>query len=157
MTDSSPGTLAAIEVDEFLPHPVATVWRALITPSLLAMWLMENDFEPIVGHRFRMRGIPVPAVGFSGLVASEVLEIVPERRLVISWADANAGNALASVVTFSLVPEGSGTRLLLRHDGFDASDPTQVVAHRIMSSGWRSQVLSRLVSVLASPPPQVCI
>ena len=133
---------------EFLPHPVSKVWRALTTPALLAQSLMENDFEPVVGHRFGMQGIPVPAVGFSGQVVSGVLEVVPESRLAISWADALGGNALASVVTFTLVPEGSGTRLLLRHSGFNASDPSQVAAHRVMSGGWRSQVLPRLVGVL---------
>ncbi len=148
MTDAPDTTLAAIEVDEFLPHPPAKVWRVLTTPSLMAKWLMENDFEPVVGHRFRMQGIPVPAVGFTGQVTSEVLEVVPGEKLSISWADALGGNALSSVVTFTLVPEGTGTRLFLRHAGFDPSDPTQVIAHRIMSGGWRSQVLSRLVELL---------
>jgi uncharacterized protein YndB with AHSA1/START domain len=152
MTDPQPEALAPIEVDEFLPYPPETVWAALVTPAVLAEWLMENDFEPVVGHRFQMRGIPVPAVGFSGLVSSEVLELVPEQRLVISWADANSGNALASTVTFTLIAEGTGTRLLLRHDGFDASDPAQVTAHRIMNGGWRSQVFPRLLAVLEVGP-----
>jgi uncharacterized protein YndB with AHSA1/START domain len=141
-------TLAPIEVDEFLAHSPAKVWRALTDPALMARWLMDNDFEPLQGHRFQMRGIPVPAVGFTGLVASEVLEIEPRNLLRISWRDAGAGNALASTVTFTLTAEGNGTRLVIRHDGFDSSDPTQVVAHRIMSGGWRSQVLSRLVELL---------
>lgn len=144
MTD----TLAPIELDEFLPHPPAKVWRALTTPSLLAKWLMNNDFEPVVGHRFSMQGIPVPAVGFTGLVDSEVIAIEPERMLQISWSDAGHGNALASTVTFRLEPEGTGTRFFLRHDGFNASDPAQVAAHRIMSGGWRGQVLPRLIAVL---------
>ena len=99
-------TLTAIELDEFLPHPPAKVWRALTEPALIAAWLMENDFEPVIGHRYTMRGTPVPAVGFSGLVASEVLEIDPERLLRISWRDAEAGNNLNSTVTWTLVPEG---------------------------------------------------
>ena len=145
-------TLAPIEVDEFLPHSPAKVWRALTTPALMEKWLMKNDFEPVVGHRFSMQGIPVPAVGFTGLVDSEVLIVEPEKRLSISWRDGGNGNALRSTVTWTLVPEGTGTRLFLRHDGFDASDPTQVIAHRIMSGGWRSQVLSRLVALLAETP-----
>jgi uncharacterized protein YndB with AHSA1/START domain len=148
MTD----VLAPIEVDEFLPHPVAKVWRAITDPALLARWLMENDFEPVLGHKFTMRGIPVPAVGFTGLVASEVLELVPESVLKISWRDAGQGNALASTVTFTLVAEGTGTRLVIRHEGFDPSDPAQVAAHRIMSGGWRGQVLPRLVDVLSGSP-----
>lgn len=142
-------TLPAIELNEFLPHTVEHVWRAIVTPELLAQWLMENDFQPVAGRRFHMRGVPVPAVGFSGQVISEVLEVAPPRRLVISWADALEGNALQSVVTFELGAEGAGTRLKLRHDGFDEGDPAQSVAHRILSVGWRAQVLPRLKALLA--------
>jgi uncharacterized protein YndB with AHSA1/START domain len=146
MTDA----LTAIEVDRFLPHPPSVVWRALTTPELLARWLMPNDFRPVVGHRFRMQGVPVPAVGFSGKVSSEVLEVQQERLLRISWSDAEEGNALASTVTFTLVPEGTGTRLLLRHAGFDPADPSQVTAHRIMSGGWASRIVPALEALLPS-------
>ena len=39
-----------IRVDEYLPHSVAKVWRALTDSDLLARWLMPNDFklEPVV-------------------------------------------------------------------------------------------------------------
>ncbi|MEQ4518180.1 SRPBCC domain-containing protein [Pseudarthrobacter sp. B907] len=143
-----PLTLTAIKLDEFLPHPPAMVWRALTEPALIATWLMENNFEPVVGHRYTMRGTPVPAVGFSGLVASEVLEIVPERLLRISWRDANAGNNLSSTVTWTLVQEGTGTRLFLTHEGFDPEEPSHVVAHRIMGGGWRGQILKKLTEML---------
>ncbi|MBB6404529.1 SRPBCC domain-containing protein [Arthrobacter sp. AZCC_0090] len=141
--------LTTIEVQEFLPYPPAKVWRALTEPELLARWLMENDFQAIVGHQFKMRGIPVPAVGFSGLVASEVLEVDAGKRLRISWRDANSGNSLNSTVTWSVSPEGAGTRLSLVHDGFDPNEPTHVASHRIMSGGWRNQVLPRLAQTLA--------
>ena len=72
--------LTTIEVELFLPHATETVWRALTEPELISRWLMENDFEPEIGHQFQMRGIPVPAVGFSGIVASEVLELEDRKR-----------------------------------------------------------------------------
>jgi uncharacterized protein YndB with AHSA1/START domain len=144
-----PTTLTAIELDEFLPHPPSKVWRALTEPALIATWLMDNDFQPIVGHRYTMRGTPVPAAGFSGMVASEVLEIDPERLLRISWRDANAGNNLSSTVTWTLVPEGTGTRLFLVHEGFDPEEPSHLIAHRIMGGGWRGQILRRLTETLA--------
>ena len=141
-------TLPPIELDEFLHHAPEKVWRALTTPSLMSQWLMENNFEAVVGHRFSMKGIPVPAVGFTGLVDSEVLVVDPPHVLSISGQDGVNGNALRSTVTWTLVPQGAGTRLFLRHEGFDASDPSQAIAHRIMGGGWRSQVLTRLVTVL---------
>ena len=54
----------AIRTDSFFPHPPEKVWRALTDPQLLAAWLMPNDFEPRVGHRFTFRTDPVPAHGF---------------------------------------------------------------------------------------------
>lgn len=141
-------TLPPIELDEFFPHPPVVVWRALTDSRLMASWLMENDFEPVVGHTFQMKGIPVPAVGFTGQVASEVLQVEENHLLSISWRDAGSGNALSSTVTWRLEPEGDGTRLFLTHDGFDPADPTQVIAHRIMSGGWRSRVIPRLTEVV---------
>ncbi len=140
-------TLTAIELDELLPQPPARVWRALTEPEQIAAWLMENDFEPVVGHRYTMRGTPVPAVGFSGLVANQVLDINPERLLRISWRDANAGNGLNSTVTWSLAPEGGGTRLCLVHEGFDPQEPSHVTSHRIMSGGWR-RMMDKLSAAL---------
>ncbi len=111
---------------------------------------MANDLSPVVGHRYTMRGTPVPAVGFSGLVASEVLEIDPERLLRISWRDGNAGNDLNSTVTWRLVPEAGGTRLILVHEGFDLEEPSHVVAHRIMGAGcWRGRILEKLIEMLS--------
>ncbi|MEZ2389522.1 SRPBCC domain-containing protein [bacterium RCC_150] len=141
--------LTAIEVEESLPQAPSLVWRALTEPGLLARWLMENDFQAVVGHRFQMRGIPVPAVGFSGLVASEVLELDAGERLRISWRDAKSGNTLASTVTWTISPDNPGTRLSLVHEGFNPEDPTHVASHRIMSGGWRNHVIPRLKETLA--------
>jgi uncharacterized protein YndB with AHSA1/START domain len=69
----------AIHTDAFLPYPPQKVWRALTDPGLLASWLMPNDFEPRVGHRFTFRTDPVPAHGFDGIVRCEVLELVLGR------------------------------------------------------------------------------
>lgn len=139
---SEPGT---IHVDQFLPHPPERVWRVLTEPDLLARWLMPSDFAPEVGHRFSFRTDPVPATGFDGVVHCEVLDLVPGQRLRISW---RSGAAFASTVTWTLVPEGAGTRLLLEHAGFDVDDPEQLLALRIMGGGWRSRMPRRLAALL---------
>jgi uncharacterized protein YndB with AHSA1/START domain len=143
MTDE----LASIHVDEFLPFSPGRVWQALTDPAKLAVWLMPNDFEPTVGHRFTFRTDPVPQGGFDGVVSCEVLEIDPQRLLRISWA---GGPTMKTTVTWRLHPEGRGTRLFLDHEGFDPSDPFQQVAHRSMGDGWRSGVLRKLVALLDS-------
>jgi len=52
---SNPETLAVV-VERELPYPPEKIWRALTQPQLIADWLMQNDFAPVVGHRFNLRG-----------------------------------------------------------------------------------------------------
>jgi uncharacterized protein YndB with AHSA1/START domain len=138
--------MRSIEVDEFLPYGAARVWRALTDPALLSRWLMPNDFQPEVGHRFTFRTVPIPAVEFDGIVHCEVLAIEPRRLLRIAW---RGGAGLDTTVTWTLVPEGTGTRLFLVHDGFDPDNPIHQQARRTMGSGWRSNVLRALSACLA--------
>ncbi|MFL6053299.1 MAG: SRPBCC domain-containing protein [Actinoallomurus sp.] len=84
-----------IRVDEFLAHPPARVWHALTDPAMLARWLMPNDFQPVVGHRFTFRTHPRPNSGFDGVVHCEVLALEPQRLLRISWR----GGSLDTTVT----------------------------------------------------------
>lgn len=141
--------LATIDLDEYVPHPPAKVWRLLTEPQLLEAWLMPNDgFAPVVGTRFVFQAEPVPRARFSGLIECEVLEVEPQRRLSISWSSASTG--LDSVVTWELVPEGHGTRMLLTHAGFDLDDPDQARAFEILNGGWRSHVLRRMLAALAA-------
>lgn len=139
---------AVIEVDQFYPHPPERVWQALTTPELMARWLMAPDgFAAVVGTRFTFRGQPMPSVGFSGEVACEVLAVVPGRQLSMSWADARSDNPPAWVVTWTLHPEGTGTRVVLRHTGFDPDDDVQQRARTIMGNGW-ARIAAQLGKVL---------
>jgi uncharacterized protein YndB with AHSA1/START domain len=136
--------MAAIEVDQFVSRPVEQVWLALTDPDLLARWLMPNDFKPVVGHRFTFRTEPVPQHGFDGIVHCQVLAMEPPRLLRFGWR----GGTLDTMVTWRLIPEGTGTRFLITHDGFDENDPGQRAALNILGGGWRSHLIRRLVSVL---------
>ncbi|RLP88196.1 SRPBCC domain-containing protein [Micromonospora sp. BL4] len=135
-----------IRVDQFLPHPPAKVWRALTDPDLIARWLMQTDFVPVVGHRFTFRTDPRP--GFDGIVRCEVLDLDPQRLLRWSWR----GGSLDTVVTWTLLAEGRGTRLFLEHSGFDPDDPLQQRTYALLDGGWRSHVWRRLTKVLDAPP-----
>lgn len=139
--------LTAIRVDEFLPHPPDRVWRALTDPVRLARWLMPNDFEPTVGHRFTFQADPVPGADFDGVVQCEVLALEPEQLLRIRWA--GGGHGMVTTVTWRLEREGTGTRLFLDQDGFDPDNPMQQQARSIMGGGWRSHLWRRLEAELA--------
>lgn len=128
----------SIEADEFVPHPPARVWAALTDHEQLAAWFMPNDFEAEIGHRFTLD------TGQWGPTSCEVLELREPELLRYSWCNGE----LDSEVTWQLVPEGHGTRVLVTHAGFDADRPDQRQAHDGMSGGWRSLVLPELLAFL---------
>ncbi|MCP2342581.1 SRPBCC family protein [Actinomadura rupiterrae] len=142
--------LTTVRVDQFLAHPPAKVWRALTEPELLARWLMPGDFKLAVGHRYTMHAPAIPATGFSGTISAEVLAFEPERMLRVGWRDADPDAPAAAdwTITWTLQPEGRGTRLFLVHEGFDPDNPLQQRARTIMSGGWRTRTMSRLAALL---------
>lgn len=141
---------SVIQVDQFLPHPPARVWRALTEPELLARWLMPNTFRLAVGHRFTFTTVPDPDSGFDGVVHCRVLDFDEPRRLRISWCAAG----LDSTVTWTLAPEGTGTRMFLEHAGFDPDDPGHQRTRAILGGGWRSHGMRRLDDVLVAVAAQ---
>lgn len=129
-----------VVVERDLPHPAAKVWRALTQPHLMAEWLMKNDFAPQVGHRFNLRG------DWGGVLDCEVLTLQPERSLSYSWDFDHEDPAykLKSVVTFTLEPTESGTRLRMEQAGFR---PDQKQAYGGAHAGWK-QFLENLNQLL---------
>ena len=93
-----------VVVERELPHPPEKLWRALTQPHLIEEWLMKNDFSPVVGHRFNLRG------EWGGVLDCEVLEVEPNKMLSYTWnfAHADAAYNLRSVVIFTLTPTGTG-------------------------------------------------
>ena len=120
----SPGTLV---IERVFRHAPEKVWRALTEGPLLAQWLMNNDFEPMVGHRFNFRREPVP--GWNGVIDSEVLAIEPGRRLSYRWDTMG----VETVVVFTLTPEDGGTHLRFEQSGFG---PDQRANYNGARHGW---------------------
>ena len=126
-----------------LPKPREDVWRALTDRAALAEWLMPNDFEPRIGHRFTFRTQPNPQAGFDGIVHCEVLECAPPSQLAYSWA----GGGIDTRVSYRLEPDGDGTRVFFEQSGFDLSQPWGENALRGAEYGW-TMMLERLSGVV---------
>jgi uncharacterized protein YndB with AHSA1/START domain len=116
--------IRSVVIEREVPHPPEKIWRALTEPHLIAEWLMKNDFEPVAGHRFSLRGD-------WGGVDCQVLEIEPLKTLAYSWA----ANGLESVVTWTLTPTAAGARLRMEQKGFRAD---QEQFYRGAEMGWRN-------------------
>jgi uncharacterized protein YndB with AHSA1/START domain len=55
-----------IQVKWFFTHPPEKVWECLTNPDLIDLWLMKNEFKPVVGHRFNFHTKPIAKMGFVG-------------------------------------------------------------------------------------------
>ena len=99
---------ARVELDVELPHPPKRVWKALTDSSLLAEWLLPNDFRPRIGYRFRFSR---PKTG--ARIACKVIEMEAERRLAFTWRE--RPEDLPDLVTWTLEPVEAGARLRIEH------------------------------------------
>lgn len=128
----------------FLPHSPETVWDYLTIPELLAQWLMESDFQPIVGHKFMFNTKPKVKLGFDGMIYCEVLEVNPLKKLVYSWKGGPGKGkiSLDSIVTWTLIPKNNGTELQLVHSGFKGM--RNYIPYLIMNKGWQ-KIIKRLI------------
>ena len=119
----------------FYSHSPAVVWEYLTKAELMAQWLMENDFLPVVGHDFQFRTRPLPNYNFDGIIYCKVLEIIPLKKLSYSWkgGPGNGKINLDSVVVWTLKEKENGAELLLDHSGFKEADFTM---YSLMSDGW---------------------
>ena len=123
-----------VVVEREMPYPPERIWRALTQPHLIEEWLMKNDFEPVVNHRFNLRAD-------WGAVDCQVLEVEPNRTLSYTWA----AYGLESVVTWTLTPTSTGTHLRMEQSGFR---PDQRRAYLGATAGWRG-IVAELEKVLA--------
>src|SRR6476620_1928616 len=110
---TAPSQTASLSFDFDLHHSPEKVWRALTDPALLAEWLLpviDLKLEP--GAPFTFKTPPYP--GWDGTVNCRVVEIETHRKLSYTWDVP----FLNTVVTFTLTPTASGTRLSLVQSGF---------------------------------------
>ena len=127
----------SIVIEREMPHPPERVWRALTQGALIEEWLMENDFQPAVGHRFNFRATPMPH--WNGIVDSQVLVVEPNQRLSYSWnaSGEEAAGGLKTVVTWTLTPTKGGVLVRMEQSGFRAVDEAN---YQGANYGWQRYI-----------------
>lgn len=137
-TSASQTQTLSLEFD--LQHAPDKVWRALTTPELLAEWLLPViGFKLESGAAFTFKTQPYP--GWDGTVDCRILEIDAPRRISYTWAVP----FLDTVVTFTLAPTASGTRLSIVQSGFKSDQKQEFGGARY---GWK-MMGEKLVALLA--------
>src|SRR5271154_4586622 len=102
----------SLVIEKQLPHSPEKIWRALTEGPLIKEWLMDNDFQPVVGHRFQFRSKPVP--NWNGVIDSEVKVVdEPNKKLSYSWDALGLG----TVVEWTLIPTEGGTLVRMEQSG----------------------------------------
>jgi uncharacterized protein YndB with AHSA1/START domain len=110
MTESA--TPCTLVIEREMRYSPEKIWRALTEGPLIEQWLMSNDFQPVVGHRFTFRATPQPK--WNGIIECEVQVVEPPTRLAYSWGALGLGSA----VTWTLTPTESGTHVRMEQTGF---------------------------------------
>ncbi len=131
----------SFEID--LHHLPEKVWRALTDPVLLSEWLLpvvDLRLEPEAA--FTLKAQPQP--GWDGVVDCRLLEIEAHRKLSWRWVVGD----IDTVVTFTLTPTASGTRLSLVQSGFKPDQKQNFAGARY---GWK-MMGGKLVDLLARIP-----
>lgn len=92
----------------------SAVWRWLATQEALRQWFSPNlEIELRVGGAYRFFG-PDNQTWISG----QVLELLPDARLVLSWIEEGGDWVHPKRLVISLAPTPAGTRVTLTHEGF---------------------------------------
>ena len=136
MTERAAATRSLV-VERVMPHPPEKIWRALTQGPLIEEWLMKNDFQPVVGHRFNFRATPMPH--WNGVVDCRVLVVEPNKRLSYSWdaSGEEAAGGLKTVVTWTLTPTKDGVLVRMEQSGFRPEDETN---YQGANYGWQRYV-----------------
>jgi uncharacterized protein YndB with AHSA1/START domain len=124
------------------------VWKALLDRDMTReYWTRENVSDWKVGSRWEHRRFDeARTLDLAGLV----VESVPNRRLVLTWANASeaADKTKHTRVAIDIEPVGNMVRLTVTHDEFKpGTDMFQKIAN-----GW-PRVLSSLKSFLETGRP----
>jgi uncharacterized protein YndB with AHSA1/START domain len=135
----------SVVVERELRHSPEKIWHALTQSSLMEQWLMKNDFQAVIGHRFNLRTSPMPH--WNGVTDCEVLAIEPLKRLSYSWnaSGEEAARGLKTIVTWTLTPTKDGVLVRMEQSGFR---PEEDANYQGANYGWQKFIggLERVIA-----------
>ncbi|MBF4515571.1 SRPBCC domain-containing protein [Flavobacterium sp. ANB] len=125
-----------IKHNYFFAHSPEKVWHYLTNSDLMELWLMKNNFQPVVGTDFQFRTNPVADLNFDGIFYCTVLEVEPFKKLSYSWKSGPGDGkiTLDSVVVWKLEATTEGTKVYLEHSGFDKEENLGI--YDALNNGW---------------------
>ncbi|OBZ12719.1 MULTISPECIES: SRPBCC domain-containing protein [Bacillales] len=92
-----------VSLDYQFTSSIEQVWNALTDSDTLAKWIWDNDFKPVVGHKFQFR--TEPSEWWNGIVDCEVLVVDEPHTLSYTWASAGE----STTITWNLKKDSDGT------------------------------------------------
>jgi len=119
--------LATVEIEA----PPERVFRAISSEEVCQWWVRSGVFDTRewkadlrVGGRWSASGV---ARGNPYTLEGEFLEVDPPRKLVQTWRTVGAPGpaGAATTVSYVLEPTDKGTRITLRHWGFQTRPATE--------------------------------
>lgn len=129
----------SLELDMQYTTTIEKLWSAVTDSNKLAKWIADNDFKPVVGHRFQFRH--EPSEYWDGIVDSEVVAIEEPKRLTLNWSVGEERHT----VNFILQDLGNGkVNLKIEQTGF-----SNVQAQQGAKYGW-AEWFKKLDKVLES-------
>jgi len=129
----------SLVIEKEFPYPPEKIWRALTEGALIKEWLLDNDFQPVVGRKFTLRAAPVP--NWNGVIECEVTVVEPNQKLSYTWGTLGMG----TVVVWTLVATESGTLVRMEQSGFQPEQKREYGGARY---GWQKFIgnLERVVA-----------
>ena len=124
-----------------LAAPVERVWSFLTDPQKLSTWLMDSDFSPTAGTKFKFTS--PPSGRWDGTIHREVQDVIENERISYTWCANDIG--VTTMVTFDLESTYDGTRLSLTHVGFDEAMGGAAGRH---AAGWAGCLNALRVAML---------